>query len=61
FLGADGWNLDEIAAFHAGLMTNFDRLRTLVPSLYPAGGGDPASLRFAIWNFDSILQSIELP
>ncbi len=61
FLGAEGWTLDEIAAFHAALVANFDRLRTLVPSLFPEGGADPASIEYAIWNFDAILQSIELP
>ena len=61
FLGAPGWTLDNINAFHANLMNNFTTLKQLQPGLFPASGGaDPTTLKFAIWNFDEILQSIPL-
>lgn len=60
-LGGDGWTLEKIAAFHADLQTSFTELRSLAPSLFPAGGADPATLEFAIWQFDPILQNITLP
>ena len=61
FLGGTAWTLDLINQFHADLQADFDQLRTLVPTLFPDGGADPATLEFAIWNFDAILQNIDLP
>ena len=60
-LGGDGWTLENIAAFHADLQASFTELRSLAPSLFPAGGADPSTLEFAIWEFDPILENITLP
>ena len=61
FLGGAAWTLDLINEFHADLQADFTRLSHQVPTLFPAGGADPASIEFAIWNFDAILQTIDLP
>ncbi len=59
FLGAPGWTLANISAFHSALMNNFATLKQLAPGLFPAtGGADPDTLKFAIWNFEPILPSI---
>lgn len=61
FLGAPGWTLDNISAFHTNLMSNFTLLKQLEPGLFPpSGGADPATLKFAIWEFEPILQAIPL-
>ena len=57
FLGAPGWTLDKIAEFNQDLNNNFSRLKTEFPSLFPAGGEDPSSLQYAIWNFEDILKN----
>ena len=61
FLGGSGWTLDSINNFHNQLNTNFSTLKTLVPSLFPSGGTDPSALKYAIWNYDDILNNITLP
>ena len=57
FLGAPGWTLDKIAEFDQDLNNNFARLKTEFPSLFPAGGEAPSSLKYAIWNFEDILNN----
>ncbi len=58
FLGAPGWTLDNINTFHSTLMNNFMILQQQQPGLFPAGGADPSTLKFAIWSFDQILEAI---
>ncbi len=60
FLGSPGWTLDKIDEFHQQLNVNFALLQS-VPGLIPAGGADPKSLQYGIWNFGSILDRIVLP
>jgi hypothetical protein len=55
FLGAPGWTLDLISEFNTNLNSNFDYLKTNFPTLFPSGGADPHTLKYAIWNFSSIL------
>ena len=61
FLGGSAWTLDLINQFHSDLQADFVQLQALVPTLFPTGGADPGSIEFAIWNFDAILQNIDLP
>jgi hypothetical protein len=55
FLGAPGWSLAFISAFHSDLNTNFTSLQTQFSSLFPSGGTEPSSIKYGIWNFTSIL------
>jgi hypothetical protein len=57
FLGAPGWTLDKISEFNQDLNSNFSRLKTEFPSLFPAGGEAPSSIQYAIWNFEDILNN----
>ncbi len=61
FLGSSGWTLDKINAFNQQLNPNFTALKQRAPGLFPAGGTDPATLKYGIWNYASILDAISLP
>lgn len=61
FFGTDGWTLDLIAGFKATLDTKFGNLQQDAPSLFPSGGADPTTLKYAIWQFQPILNNMTLP
>lgn len=61
FLGSPGWTIDKINQFNTELVSNFTYLKANAPGLFPPGGTDPQSLKYGLWNFDSILQQITLP
>ena len=66
FLGAPGWTLQEILQFYLGINANL----TVLYGLYPpttdpmfrtgvfSGGIQPTAIKYAIWNFSSILDNI---
>ena len=60
-LGSPGWTLDKINQFQSQLQSNFASLKAQVPSLFPTGGTDPDTIKYAIWNFDQMLDAISLP
>jgi len=57
FLGAPGWTLDKISEFNQELNNNFLRLKTEFPSLFPTGAEEPSNIKYAIWNFEAILNN----
>ena len=61
FLGSNGWTLEKIGQFNDQLSSNFDTLKQQVPTLFPAGGADPKTIKYAIWNFQAILDALVLP
>ena len=56
FLGSTGWTLAKINAFNAQLNTNFTTLNTLIPGIIPPSA-DTSAIKYAIWNYDNILQN----
>lgn len=56
FLGATGWTLDKIDAFNQQLNSNFNTLNLLIPGIIPQEV-DVSAIKYAIWNFTSILQN----
>ena len=61
FFGTEGWNLGALADFKVQLDSSFARLKAEAPSLLPTGGTDPSKLRYAIWNFEVILNQNPVP
>ncbi|MDF1683211.1 MAG: hypothetical protein P1U36_00995 [Legionellaceae bacterium] len=57
FLGAPGWSLDKLSEFNQNLNNNFSRLKTEFPSLFPEGGEEPSNIKYAIWNFEDMLNN----
>jgi hypothetical protein len=55
FFGAPGWTPSLLSEFYTDLYANFATLKAAHPDLFPAGGTDPATLQYAIWNFSSML------
>jgi hypothetical protein len=56
-LGAPGWSLTNLYQFNYNLGINFLYLMKLYPTLFPEG---IPSMQYAIWNFGSILNNIQL-
>ena len=58
--GAPGWNLAAWNQFYTLLYTDFTYLQQNYPSLFPQVGTSPIELKYAIWNFSSMLDNITL-
>ena len=62
FFGTNGWTLQKIADFKTQLDSNFSYLKQHASSLFPTQGStDPSLIKYAIWNFEAILDNITLP
>ena len=62
FFGTNGWTLQKIADFKTKLDSNFSYLKQHASSLFPTQGStDPSLIKYAIWNFEAILNNITLP
>lgn len=61
FLGGPGWTFDNINNYRNQLDTNFSTLKTMVPTLFPSGGTEPTTIKYAVWNFELLLDKITLP
>ena len=54
-LGSPGWNLSALGEFFSSLTKDFVTLKGIYPELFPPQGTDPTTLKYAIWNFSSVL------
>lgn len=61
FFGTQGWDLVALVDFKARLDSAFATLQQQAPGLFPAGGTAPDDLRYAIWNFEAILDQNPVP
>jgi hypothetical protein len=61
FFGTEGWNLEALGDFKVQLDASFATLKKQAPGLFPSGGTAPADLRYAIWNFEAIIDQNPAP